>query len=37
MDGIAQLADGAFYYVDNLDSIDEAFMNALGGIISVVA
>jgi hypothetical protein len=37
MDGIAKLRDGAFYYVQRLDTVDEHFVDALGGLFSVVA
>ncbi len=37
MDGIAKLRDGSFYYVQNLESVDEHFVDALGGLFSVVA
>ena len=31
------MKDGAFYYIKELATLDEAFCNALGGIISLVA
>jgi uncharacterized protein YegL len=37
MNKIACLRDGAFYFIKELGTLDEAFCNALGGIISLVA
>ncbi len=37
MSSIARLKDGNFYFVDKISSIDEAFVNALGAILSVAA
>ena len=37
MNRIACLKDGSFYFIKELDTLDEAFCNALGGIISLVA
>jgi hypothetical protein len=37
MDSIAKLADGAFYYIEEVDTIEESFVKALGGLLSVVA
>ena len=34
---IAELRDGSFYFIKELNILDEAFCNALGGIISLVA
>ena len=34
---IAKLRDGSFYYIEKLDIVDEAFADALGGLMSVVA
>lgn len=31
------MKDGAFYFIKELATLDEAFCNALGGIISLVA
>lgn len=31
------MKDGNFFYIDKLDTIDEAFATALGGLMSVVA
>jgi len=31
-----KLRDGSFYYIENVKTVDEAFINALGGLISVV-
>ena len=37
MTNIANERDGAFYFIKELATLDEAFCNALGGIISLVA
>ena len=37
MNKISQLKDGSFYYIKELNTLDEAFCNALGAIISSVA
>lgn len=37
MVGISKLKDGSFYFIDQLDTIDECFAKALGGLMSVVA
>ena len=37
MNKICTLRDGAFYFIKELSTLDEAFCNALGGIISLVA
>ena len=37
MTKLCQLRDGTFYYIKELATLDEAFCNALGGIISLVA
>ena len=37
MNDIAALRDGSFYFVDKLDTIDEAFVDCLGGALSSVA
>jgi hypothetical protein len=34
---IAQIRDGSFYYIEKLDTVDESFADALGGLMSVVA
>jgi len=31
------MKDGSFYFIKELNTLDEAFCNALGGIISLVA
>lgn len=36
MNEISNLKDGSFYYIENIKTVDEAFVNALGGLISVV-
>ena len=37
MTKICELRDGTFYFIKELATLDEAFCNALGGIISLVA
>jgi hypothetical protein len=37
MNKICTMKDGAFYFIKELSTLDEAFCNALGGIISQVA
>ena len=37
MTAICDQRDGSFYYIKELATLDEAFANALGGIITVVA
>ena len=37
MTKICDYKDGTFYYIKELATLDEAFCNALGGIISLVA
>lgn len=37
MSKLCQLKDGAFYFIKQLATLDEAFCNALGAIISLVA
>lgn len=37
MSNISKLKDGGFYYVEKLDVVDEMFIDALGGLFSVVA
>ena len=37
MTNICQERDGTFYFIKELATLDEAFCNALGGIISLVA
>ncbi|KAL4435511.1 hypothetical protein ABPG74_020287 [Tetrahymena malaccensis] len=37
MQRIAQIKDGSFYYVERNDQVDEFFIDALGGLFSVVA
>lgn len=36
MDHIAKLRDGSFYYIEKLDQVDEAFVNALAELFSVI-
>lgn len=31
------MKDGIFYFINELSTLDEAFCNALGGILSIVA
>jgi hypothetical protein len=37
MTNIAKVMDGNFFFIKELDTLDEAFCSALGGIISVIA
>ncbi len=37
MNKICLQKDGSFYFIKELSTLDEAFCNALGGIISLVA
>lgn len=37
MSKISSLKDGSFYFIKEIETLDEAFCNALGGIISLVA
>ena len=37
LNNISKLKDGSFYFVDKLDTVDECFASALGGLMSVVA
>jgi uncharacterized protein YegL len=37
MSALARLRDGAFYFIDKLNRVDEVFVDCLGGLISVVA
>ncbi|EAR80639.2 von willebrand factor type A domain protein (macronuclear) [Tetrahymena thermophila SB210] len=37
MQKIAQIKDGSFYFVEKNDQVDEFFIDALGGLFSVVA
>lgn len=36
MSGISKLKDGSFFFIEKLDKVDEAFVSALGGLLSVV-
>ena len=37
MSSIADLKDGNFYYIEQLNTIDEVFADAMGALFSVVA
>lgn len=37
MTKICQMKEGSFYFIKELATLDEAFSNALGGVISMVA
>jgi hypothetical protein len=37
MKNIANVRDGNFFYIDKLETLDEAFANCLGGLFSVIA
>ena len=36
MKAIANLKDGNFYYIETLDIVNECFVDALGGLISII-
>lgn len=36
MKSICKLKDGNFYYVEKVNQVDEFFVDALGGLFSVV-
>jgi len=36
MTSLSDLKDGKFYFVEKLDTVDECFVDCLGGLISVV-
>jgi Mg-chelatase subunit ChlD len=37
LNNISNIKDGSFYFIDKLDTVDECFASALGGLMSVVA
>ncbi len=37
MNDIAKLKNGNFYYIEKIDKVDEFFIDALAGLVSVVA
>jgi hypothetical protein len=37
MNEICKVKDGNFYYVEHIDTVDEMFIDALGGLFSVIA
>jgi len=37
MSHISTLRDGNFYYIEKLDLVEESFVDALGGLFSVIA
>ena len=37
MRDLAKLKDGNFYYIENLKSVDKCFLDALGGLVSLVS
>jgi hypothetical protein len=37
MTKISDLKDGSFFYIEKIDTVDEAFATALGSLMSVVA
>jgi hypothetical protein len=37
MNSISKLKDGNFYFVKDISTVDEMFVDALGGLFSVVA
>ncbi len=36
MNHIAEIKDGSFYHISDIRKIKEAFLNSLGGLLSVV-
>ena len=36
MKSLSSLKDGNFYYIETLDIVNECFVDALGGLISVI-
>ena len=36
MKSLSALKDGNFYYIETLDIVNECFVDALGGLISVI-
>ena len=37
MRDLAKLKDGNFYYIENLKLVDKCFLDALGGLVSLVS
>jgi len=37
MTGISDIKDGSFYFIEKLDTVDECFVECLGGLISAIA
>jgi hypothetical protein len=37
MNEIALLKNGSFYYIEDIKNIDVSFVDALGGLMSVIA
>lgn len=37
MNNICKVKDGNFYYVEHINKVDEMFIDALGGLFSVIA
>lgn len=37
MSDISNLRDGSFYYIEKLETVEESFVDALGGLFSVIA
>lgn len=35
MSNISKAKDGSFFFIDKLEQVDEAFVSALGGLLSV--
>lgn len=36
MSDISRFKDGSFFFIEKLDQVDEAFVSALGGLLSVL-
>ena len=37
MRDLAKIKDGNFYYIENLKAVDSCFLDALGGLVSLVS
>lgn len=37
MSGIAEKGDGSFYFIERVNTVDEAFLDSLGGLTSSIA
>ena len=37
MRDLANLKDGSFYYIETLKAVDKCFLDALGGLVSLIS